>query len=39
MVAELLAHMKPPVGPPEPVAGKPGYYEIRSRPGWPRSRR
>ena len=28
MVAELLAHMKPPVGPPEPVAGKPGYYEL-----------
>ena len=28
MVAELLAHMKPPVDPPEPVADKPGYYEI-----------
>ncbi len=28
MVAELLSHMKPPVNPPEPVAGKPGYYEI-----------
>jgi hypothetical protein len=28
MVAELLVHMKPPLAPPEPVAGKPGYYEI-----------
>ena len=28
MVAELLAHMKPPVAAPEPVAGKPGYYDI-----------
>ncbi len=28
MVAQLLAHMKPPIAPPEPVADKPGYYEI-----------
>ena len=28
IVAELLAHMKPPVAAPEPVADKPGYYEI-----------
>ena len=28
LVAELLSHMKPPVDPPEPVAGKPGYYQI-----------
>ncbi len=30
MVAELLAHMKPPRDPPEPVAGKPGYYQIEA---------
>jgi pimeloyl-ACP methyl ester carboxylesterase len=28
MAAELLAHMKPPIRPPEPAADKPGYYEI-----------
>jgi pimeloyl-ACP methyl ester carboxylesterase len=28
MVAGLLAHMKPPLDPPEPIAGKPGYYQI-----------
>lgn len=28
MVVELLAHMKPAIDPPEPVADKPGYYEI-----------
>jgi hypothetical protein len=27
-VAKLLAAMKPPVSPPEPVANKPGYYEL-----------
>ena len=30
MVAELLAHMKPPANAPEPVADKPGYYEIEA---------
>jgi pimeloyl-ACP methyl ester carboxylesterase len=28
LVAALLANMKPPADPPEPVAGKPGYYEM-----------
>ena len=28
MVAELLAHMKPPVGEPQAVADKPGSFEI-----------
>lgn len=28
MVAELLAHMTPPISPPDPVADRPGYYEI-----------
>ena len=28
IVAGLLANMKPPAAPPEPVEGKPGYYEI-----------
>ena len=28
MVANLLAHMKPPMDPPEPLADKPDYYEI-----------
>ncbi len=28
MVADLLSHMKPPIAPPKPVAGKPGYFEI-----------
>jgi pimeloyl-ACP methyl ester carboxylesterase len=27
-IANLLAHMKPPLEPPEPVAGKPNYYQI-----------
>jgi len=30
MVAQLLAHMKPPRDPPEPVAEKPGYYQIEA---------
>ena len=30
MVANLLAHMKPPVDPPEPVADKPGYYRLKA---------
>jgi len=30
MVAELLAHMKPPIDPPEPVADKPGYYRLEA---------
>jgi pimeloyl-ACP methyl ester carboxylesterase len=28
MVVDLLAHMKPPLSPPEPVVEKPGYYKI-----------
>ncbi len=28
MVANLLSHIKPPIRPPKPVAGKPGYFEI-----------
>jgi pimeloyl-ACP methyl ester carboxylesterase len=28
LVAALLANMKPPANPPEPVAGKAGYYEL-----------
>ena len=28
MVANLLAHMKPPIRPPKPVHGKPGYFEV-----------
>jgi len=28
MIAKLLSHMKPPVNPPEPIPGKPGYYAI-----------
>jgi predicted esterase len=28
-VAQLLAHMKPAVAAGEPVAGKPGYYELQ----------
>ena len=28
IVAELIAHMKPPLPAPEPVADKPGYYRI-----------
>ena len=28
MVANLLSHMKPPLSPPRPVEGKPGYFEI-----------
>lgn len=30
MVAKLLAHMKPPLDPPPPVAEKPGYYQIEA---------
>jgi len=29
MVADLLSHMKPPISPPQPVEGKPGYFEIQ----------
>jgi hypothetical protein len=29
VVAELLAHMKPPVAAPEPTADKPGYFELQ----------
>jgi pimeloyl-ACP methyl ester carboxylesterase/thioredoxin-like negative regulator of GroEL len=29
-VAALLANMKPAVNPPEPVADKPGYYELET---------
>ncbi len=28
MVSEILAHMKPVIDPPEPVADKPGYYQL-----------
>jgi pimeloyl-ACP methyl ester carboxylesterase len=28
IVAKLLANMKPPADPPEPIANKPGYYEL-----------
>jgi pimeloyl-ACP methyl ester carboxylesterase len=30
MLTDLLAHMKPPIPAPKPVAGKPGYYELEA---------
>ncbi len=30
-VAALVAHMKPPLPPPPPVEGKPGYYVLKTR--------
>lgn len=28
MVVELLSHMNPPIDPPDPMADRPGYYEM-----------